>query len=339
MKPYLVDVPVALYVFIRPDTLARVFDVIKKARPSTLFLISDGPRANVPTDKEKIKASRKIVEDVDWDCKVHKFYFDKNQGMYPMSQKSKEYIFSRVDRCIFLEDDVVTSVGFFKYCSELLEKYKDDLRISMICGMNHMGVYEDTNTDYFFSKASSIWGFAIWRRTFELFNDFSYGEDGYILARLKENSRKYKRFSKSLEGYCNNKNYNGHPAGTEFFLALGMYSQNQLNIIPKKNMVCNIGCGKGSTHFSDDVRKVPRAIQNMFSMATYEYDFPLKHPTYVVEDINYEKILFNIMGRSLHIKTFRFLERILREWCYSTNKQRIDKLKRIPQTIKKMLSD
>lgn len=44
MKPWLVDVPVRVQVWIRPECQKAQFEVIKKARPSILFLISDGGR-------------------------------------------------------------------------------------------------------------------------------------------------------------------------------------------------------------------------------------------------------------------------------------------------------
>lgn len=82
MKPYLVDVPVLLFVFIRPDTLEKVFEVIREARPSKLFLVSDGPRINNEADRKLIEESRTIVNNIDWECEVNRLYFDENQGMY-----------------------------------------------------------------------------------------------------------------------------------------------------------------------------------------------------------------------------------------------------------------
>ncbi len=320
MKPFLVDVPVLLFVFIRPDTVAQVFDVIKEARPSKLFLASDGPRENNSTDKIKIEQSRTIVEKIDWDCEVHKIYYDDNQGMYATFKNAMDYVFERVDRCIFLEDDVVTSISFFEYCREVLEKYKDDLRVNLVCGMNHLGTYDEASADYFFTKGGSIWGFALWKRTYELFYDFSYGQDNYSLNLLKENTKDYKDFQKSLEGYITDKNYNGHPAGPEFYFALSMYSQNQLNIVPRKNMICNIGHGEGNTHFSDDVRKLPKAVQKMFNMKTHEIDMPVKHPKYVIEDKNYEKLLYQIMGRGIMAKVCRRIEVMARKAYFGSVK-------------------
>ena len=328
MKAYLVNVPVLLFVFIRPDSLKRVFKVIQEARPSILFLVSDGPRKNVVTDKERIEASRKIVQDIDWDCKVYKIYSDVNQGMYATIRIALDFTFKIVDRCIFLEDDVVPSVSFFKYCDELLEKYKNDLRINMICGMNHMVEYDAPNTDYFFSHASSIWGFAIWRRTYEAFYDITYGNDNYIIERMKENTKQDKVFRRKLEGYYKNDLFEGHIAGPEFYFQFIMCSQNKINIIPKKNMIQNIGFTEGSTHAANELRKMPKGIQQLFNMKTYDCTFPMKHPKYVIPDKNYEKKLNRIMANDHPIISFyRRCDGIIRRICFGDSKIILKKFK------------
>ena len=38
-----------------------------------------------------------------------------------MARKGARFIWSKVDRCILLEDDQVPSVSYFSYCAELLE--------------------------------------------------------------------------------------------------------------------------------------------------------------------------------------------------------------------------
>ena len=44
LKPYKTDVAVLILFFNRPDHLQKVFDEVRKARPSKLFLYQDGPR-------------------------------------------------------------------------------------------------------------------------------------------------------------------------------------------------------------------------------------------------------------------------------------------------------
>lgn len=88
MKPALVDVAVLILFFNRPRQLAQVFEQVKKARPSRLFLYQDGPRGE--KDLLGIEACRQVVADIDWECEVHQLYQEKNYGCDP-----SEYISDR----------------------------------------------------------------------------------------------------------------------------------------------------------------------------------------------------------------------------------------------------
>lgn len=287
MKPFLVDVPVRVNIWIRPECQRRQFEVLKQARPSIIFLQSDGGRNE--KEWEAIRKNREIFEtEVDWDCKIYKIYEETNQGLYTMGRKVREFIWQHVDRCIMLEDDILPSVSFFQYCAELLERYKDDERINVICGMNHLGVYEDTTSDYFFSRQGSIWGIATWRRTDKYRGDFEYGKDPYVMELLKERTKGNKAFRNRYKAYAEQKYFEGHVAGSEFFYEFGMYGQNQLQIVPKKNMISNIGFGDSSAHFTE-LKVMPRGLRKVLNMKTYEMQFPMKHNNYVIPDEKYER--------------------------------------------------
>ena len=121
MKPFLVDVPVLILFFNRPQQLSQVFEQVRNARPSKLFLYQDGPRGE--HDLPGIKACREVTDQIDWDCKVHRMYQEKNYGCDPSEYISQKWAFSMVDKCIVLEDDDVPSVSFFTFCKEMLDKY------------------------------------------------------------------------------------------------------------------------------------------------------------------------------------------------------------------------
>lgn len=48
MKPFKNDIAVAMIFFNRPDCFEREFSAVAAQRPSRLYLIQDGPRANRP---------------------------------------------------------------------------------------------------------------------------------------------------------------------------------------------------------------------------------------------------------------------------------------------------
>ena len=303
MKPYLVDVPVRVNIWIRPECQRKQFEVIKQARPSIIFLQSDGGRND--NEWEAIHKNRKIFEDeIDWECKVHKIYENKNLGLYSMGQKVTKYIWEHVDRCIFLEDDQIPSVCFFQYCAELLEKYKDDLRIDCICGMNHLGKSEHVTADYFFSRQGSIWGIATWRRTDEMRDKlFRYGKDKYAMQLLEQRAKHNPIFLKRVKTYAKQEYCEGHIAGGEFYHEFAMYAYNQLQIIPKINMISNIGATADAAH-ADELKKLPKGIRRVFNMKTYEMQFPMIHTDYVMPDVEYEKNRNRIMAYNTPLVVF-----------------------------------
>ena len=300
-NPYLVDVPVKINIWIRPECQRKQFEIIKKARPSILFLQSDGGRNE--KEWELINVNRKLFEEeVDWECEIHKIYSDENLGLYGMGKKTRDYVWSKVDRCILLEDDLIPSVSFFRFCAEMLEKYKDDTRVNVIFGMNSMGISENVPSDYFFSTEGSIWGFATWRRVFENWDySLSYGSDPYIMHLLKDRTKSDTRFWKIIEGYSKNPLHNNHPAGDEFFFAFDKYANNQLYIIPKYNLISCVGSGDDSAHAAN-MKYLPKPIRNLFRMKTYELSFPLKHPTYVIPDMEFADNINQIFARNDKIK-------------------------------------
>ena len=79
--PAKTDIAVLMLFFNRPDSFRQVFEEVRKARPSRLFLYQDGPRG--AQDMEGIMACRQIAEQVDWECDVRRNYQQHNQGCDP----------------------------------------------------------------------------------------------------------------------------------------------------------------------------------------------------------------------------------------------------------------
>lgn len=305
-KTYLVDVAVQINIWIRPNLQKKQMEILKEARPKILIVVSDGGR----NEKEwvLIKENRSLVEEgVDWNCKIYKLYKDENLGVKKMIMETHEFVWSIVDKCVFLEDDILPTVSFFQYCKELLDKYEDDYRISAICGMNHLGTYNDTDSDYFFSRQGSIWGYALWKRTFQTFYVYDYETDSYVWKLLKEETNRDKEFWRIINKIKKNKGV--YFSATEFFMELSIYAQHQLFIVPKKNMICCAGASK-EAHGSDSLNRLPKGIRKIFFMKVNEIEFPLKHPQYVIPDKRYEKKRNRVIGRNHPIVSYyRKIER------------------------------
>ena len=305
------DLPVALIFFARPDLLRQTFSAIKQNKPKQLFLIQDGPRNDKPDDIIKIQKCRDIVEHIDWECEVYRNYSDVNLGCGKRVSTGVTWAFTYVDRLAIIEDDCVPSKGFFPFCSELLELYKDDLRIHMICGMNNLGIYEETPYDYFFSESGSIWGWATWKRVWDKV-DFNLEviSDTYACKLLEA------KYGKKLlaDSVSMRKKINSNILISSWSLQKGIsaYLYSGLNIVPKSNLITNIGLGAEGTNSVSSIKMIHRGLRRIYFMPTYTVTLPLKHPFYVISDVIYTRKINKVMGSSnLFLRRYRWLESIL----------------------------
>lgn len=308
-KDWLVDVPVLLEFFCRDKTFVQVFEQVKKARPRVLLLYQDGPREGREDDIAGIKKCRDIAESIDWNCEVYRNYQEKNVGCDPSGYNAQLWAFSIVDKCIVLEDDVVPSQNFFRYCKELLDYYENDERIGLICGMNNKDVSENVQESYFFTPKGSIWGWASWKRVVETWDStYSILDDSEALKRLRENADSNREYESLINTVKEHKE-----SGRAHFESIGGLSgllNNRLNIVPKYNMISNVGIDATTTHGADDIRKLTKRAQKLMFKKVYEIDFPLIHPKYVLRNKEAEERLPNRFEKFL-LKCESVIRRII----------------------------
>lgn len=293
MKPALIDVPVLILFFNRPEPLAAVFAQVKSARPSKLFLYQDGPRNE--KDMPGILACRKIVEQVDWECEIQQLYQEKNYGCDPSEYLSQKWAFSMAEKCIVLEDDDIPSLSFFPFCKELLDKYENDDRISMITGTNYDEITPDMPYDYFFATTFSISGWASWRRVIDQWDEnYSFLDDPFNLHQLEEYI-KDKKYQREFVEFCRHHKKSGKAYYETIFHA-AIFFNSGMSIVPARNMINNMGATEGSTHFGGSNDLLPKGYRRIFTMQRHEMNFPLKHPRYIIENVEYKKRMFRIMA-------------------------------------------
>ena len=288
-----VDVTVLMLFFNRPETLCQVFEQVRKARPSRLLLYQDGPRNE--RDMQNIMACRSIVEDIDWQCEVHRHYLTENQGCDPSGFRSQQWAFTIADKVIILEDDVVPSVTFFQFCKEMLDRYEHDERVMMVAGLNIDEATADVADDYFFTSVFSIWGWATWKRVADKWDgSYSFMKDAYSLRLLRSLIR--------ARGYRPDmlRMFKDHSeSGKEYFETIAwaaMLLNSGLAIVPSVNMIRNVGVTSEATHYAADMRTMPADLRWIFTMEKMEMGFPLRHPPFVVENQEYKSRYYRIMA-------------------------------------------
>lgn len=274
MKKSSFKTPIAYFIFNRPWITAKSFEVIKKLRPRNLYIIADGPRENFPHDYERCQETRNIVKNIDWECNLKKNYSDKNQGMKNRNISGLNWLFEQEEMSIILEDDNLADLSFFNFASELLEYYKNDENIFQITGVNWQNGIKRNENSYYFSKYNHLWGWATWRRCWKHYDkDIKFWKEWKKSKEWKNTCPDFierifwtKMFDEYLSKDLNSWAYP--------WLLTAFYRKG-LTIIPKENLVRNIGFFGGGTHeFAED-----NLITNNFSI-----DKILDHPKKVINN-------------------------------------------------------
>jgi len=264
--------PVAFILFNRPETTRAVFQRIRAARPKTLLLIADGPRASRPGESDRCEAARAVVAEIDWPCAVHRNFSDVNLGCRDRPASGIDWVFSIVQEAIILEDDCLPDPTFFRFCSELLDRYRNDPRVGMVTGDNFQNGRRRGSGSYYFSKYTDIWGWATWRRAWSRYDHAAahwpqFQRSGDFERHTEPAERPYWRSAFDAV-------YSGRLDAWDYQWVLTCWTHQMLSAIPNKNLISNIGFGPGATHTHN--------VDAFANLPTGSLDFPLDHPTEIV---------------------------------------------------------
>ncbi len=270
------DVPVVLFVYNRPAKFRRLWSRIATLCPRILYVISDGPRN--PADGPLIEECRQLVNP-DWPCSLTKIFASSNLGCEESLIRGISQVFANEETGIFLEDDCIPADSFFPYCRELLNRFEDDPQIFSIAGSNQFEHHKSQiqhRDSISFSRYFSSWGWAGWRRTWQICNWNVPLRPAQVTDVLTQNSmhRWTGRFWKDLLSEQNQVPWDYHCAFTA--LRYGLYT-----VIPVRNLIHNIGHDNEATH-TTQVRVMPEA---------HDVEFPLRLPARTTTNDDYDRLI------------------------------------------------
>jgi len=238
---------VLFLVFNRPHLTVKSFEAIRKVRPARLYVASDGPRPEKDGEEKLVSKVREIATAVDWPCEVKTLFQKKNLGCSYGVSDAITWFFEHEEQGVILEDDNLPHPDFFLFCETLLNRYKNNEKISTISGDNFQNGIKRGEASYYFSKYFHGWGWATWRRTWKL-----YDKKIKFWPEWKASNDWIGKFPNIIERKYWEKIYNMMHE-TDFdsmaypFQANIMY-RGGLNILPNINLVSNIGYGEDATH-------------------------------------------------------------------------------------------
>ena len=269
------ETPVALLIFNRPESTRRVFEAIRAVRPRRLLVIADGPRPGRIGEEQRCRDARSVIDTVDWDCTIDKNYAEENLGCRRRVSSGLDWVFRQVEEAIILEDDCLPHRSFFPFCQELLGRYRDEPRIAQISGVNFQPRAATPTHSYYFSRYNHIWGWASWRRAWQLNDDEMAGwpdfRDRNLLAGILSGKKEALYWTGVL-----NKVHAGEIDTWDCQWTFSCWKNRLLTVIPAVNMISNIGFGPDATHTPVPNRYAAMPAEKMI--------FPLLHPSLLQPD-------------------------------------------------------
>ena len=234
--------PVLLIIYNKPNITLKVIREILKAYPEKLYIFGDAPRLQYEKEIIDCFKTRKLIDSFDFGNTVVKKHYNKtNSGSAANGVSSAvEWFFEQEDEGIILESDCLPGSSFFRFASELLEKYRNDEKVMHISGNNFQTKFIDCRHSYYFSNIPFIWGWATWKRAWKQYD-----------VKI-ESYPEFKKFAK-IENYFLNKEmrnfwvkkfdgvYSQKIDTWDYQWTYSILKNDGLSITPNYSLVTNIG--------------------------------------------------------------------------------------------------
>ena len=288
--------------YLREKNTFKILDILRKIKYKNIYLFNDG--LITKKDQKKINQKNIFVSNdglvnrtkINQQDKYIHQTFRKRINKYKKKYKIKvimpqrnlhhrfaqpyalSKVFKKYSEVIVLEDDTIPNKSFFKFCSQLLIKFRNDKRISIISGnnfLNYKNFKRRNNDSYFFSKFTTTWGWATWKDRWEDSFDINMNDwpkvkkEGWMKDILL-NDKSEKFLSKYLH-----RRFKLIDQDWDRAWQFGCLINGRLTIFPCKNLITSVGQDEFATH------KNPKKWDRL---PLEEMKFPLKHPKIIVAD-------------------------------------------------------
>jgi hypothetical protein len=283
--------PVVLIAFNRPESTRRVLRAVSEAAPERLFLIADGPRPDHPGDAGSTAAVRRVLEAIDWPCEVQRRYGETNRGTVVTVELGLDWVFDQVEEAIVLEDDCLPNGDFFRFCTELLQRYRDTEQVWQISA-RAPSVPEDwfAGASYCFAALGAIWGWATWRRAWRAhratFPRIHHGEPPPPVPQADMEQTHLltgggRRFFADII-----RDSPGSTSSWDGYWSLSVVRARGLVAVPRANLIENIGYGTGATNTRVAIPQ--RGLEPL--------QWPLRHPSELAVNLDVQRFAERLLG-------------------------------------------
>jgi len=234
--------PIAFFAYKRPEHTFKALTALSEctfARESILYIFCDGPK-NLE-DTINVEKVREVVVSKKWCGEVNIIARDNNAGLANSVIDGVSRLCDEFDRVIVIEDDLIVAKGFLEYMNRALNIYADYPQVMQISGHCFPFRHNHNAESAFFMPISTSWGWATWKRAWDMFNVDAKGyRDLVVNRKLREDFDlgNVSPYSQMLENQMSGKLDSWAIRWWWTF-----FRSNGLCLYPGKSLVRNIGFG------------------------------------------------------------------------------------------------
>ena len=267
--------PVVLFVYARPDHTKRTLNALAEnilAKETELFIFCDGPKK-----ESAVEGNRRVIDIIteeskrDRFAKVHLQISEKNKGLANSIIGGVGEIINRYEKCIVVEDDIVTTPYFLSYMNDCLAYYEAEPSVFSISAFTYpLKALNKYPHDVYLSYRACSHGWATWKNRWETV-DWSVSDFAELSASRKKR-RDFNRGGNDLYRMLRHQ-VRGERDSWAIRFCYAQSKQNRYTIYPKSSLLKNIGFDGSGTHCQNDTRK-----QNNTDIDLTKRELKLKMP-------------------------------------------------------------
>ena len=242
------NAPILLFAYNRPNHLQHCIENLERCknfRLSPLFLYCDGPKKNADSREiELINSVRAIATRISHRKNTYLHFSPKNIGLATSIIDGVSQIVEEFGKVIVLEDDLLVSPCFLDFMNKALQEYENIEEVISISGYTYP--IQKKLRPTFFLRGADCWGWATWKRGWNLFNP--NGKE--LLEKImKSNLERTFNFENTYD-YTGmlKKQIEGKNSSWAIRWYASAFLENKLTLYPGKSLVENIGHDGSGTH-------------------------------------------------------------------------------------------
>ena len=238
--------PIVLFVYNRAKHTRQTIEALQRnelAKESVLIIFSDAAKSQ--QQEEPVNEVRQYIQQINGFKSVSIVERENNFGLANSIIDGVTSILNEYGRIIVLEDDLIVTPHFLAFMNRALDKYETETQVIQVSGYM-FPITIEIKEDALFLPLTTSWGWATWKRAWELFDPEAKG-----YARVKTDLKLRKQFN--LDGaYDYFSMLEAQLAGKVDSWAvrwqLSSFLNNKLTVYPKISLIVNAGFDGSGTH-------------------------------------------------------------------------------------------